>query len=183
MSLRDAIADKHNAAEKHCFVVLLLSGNMPQEIYAEYLLNQAICYHALETKADEHHLLDDLTGLHRAALIKRDAYELNCGSAVHESTKRYVEYLESVTPTQLWAHIYVRHFADMYGGQMIKKVAPGSCHMYEFEDRAGLIAKIRPKLANDLADEANRVFDFALSLFDEVAEAHAILAHHEKEPI
>lgn len=174
MSLRDAIADKHSAAENHRFVVQLLSGSMPKEAYAEYLFNQAVCYYALEGKADAHHLLDDLTGLHRAALIKRDAFELDCGPTVHESTKRYVEYLDSVAPEQLWAHIYARHFADMYGGQMIKKVAPGSCHMYEFEDRAGLIAKIRPKLTDDLADEANRVFDFALSLFDEVADAHAI---------
>jgi heme oxygenase len=176
MSLRDAIKDRHDKAEKHRFVVLLLSGQLPKEAYAEYLFNQAICYYALEQEADKHGLLDDISGIRRAALIEQDADELDRNSRIYQSTRDYVQYVGTLSPQLLWAHIYARHFADMYGGQMIKKVAPGSGRMYEFEDRAGLIAKVREKLSDDLADEANRVLDFAICLFDEVADAYDLRA-------
>lgn len=176
MSLREAIQENHDKAEKHRFVELLLTSKLPKEAYAEYLFNQAMCYYALEKLADEHGLLDGIQSIKRAALIEQDADELSRNPRIHESTRNYIEYLDTVPPEQLWAHIYVRHFADMYGGQMIKKVAPGSCRMYEFDDRAGLIAKVREKLSVDLADEANRVFDFALRLFDEVSDAYDLRA-------
>lgn len=176
MSLRDHIKEKHDQAEKHPFVVLMLSGRLPQEAYAEYLFNQAMCYCALEKKADEYSLLDDIKGIKRAALIEQDADELGRNARIHGSTRDYILHLDTVPPEQLWAHIYGRHFADLYGGQMIKKVVPGSGRMYEFEDRAGLIAKVREKLSDDLADEANRVFDFALRLFDEVSDAYDLRA-------
>lgn len=174
--LRDAVKEKHDKAEKHPFVVLLMAGCLSQEAYAEYLFNQAMCYCALERKADEYSLLDDIEGIKRAHLIERDAEELGRNARIHDSTREYIQYLDTVPKDQLWAHIYGRHFADLYGGQMIKKVAPGSCRMYEFEDRAGLIAKVREKLSDDLADEANRVFDFALRLFDEVSDAYNLRA-------
>lgn len=176
MSLRDAIKDQHDRAEKHRFVVLLLSGRLSKEAYAEYLFNQAMCYHALEKKADEHGLLNGIESIRRAALIEQDADELERNARIHGSTREYILHLESVPPQQLWAHIYGRHFADLYGGQMIKKVAPGSCRMYDFEDRSGLIAKVREHLTDDLAEEAKRVFDFALRLFDEVSDAYDLRA-------
>jgi heme oxygenase len=176
MALRDAIKDRHDKAEKHRFVVLLLSGRLPEDAYAEYLFNQTMCYLALEQEADKHRLLVDIPGIRRAALIKQDFEELGRSARVHPSTRDYVKYVGALSPRLLWAHIYARHFADMYGGQMIKKVAPGAGRMYEFEDRAGLIAKVREKLSDDLADEANRVLDFAICLFDEVADAYDLRA-------
>lgn len=176
MSLRDAIKDKHDKAEKHRFVVLLLSGKLPKAAYASHLHNQALCYAALEKKATEHGLLEGLDGLRRADLMEQDLAELGGAHTTYASTREYIKYLGSVAPEKLWAHVYGRHFADLYGGQMIKKVAPGGCRMYEFTDRAGLIAKIRPKLTDDLADEAVLVFDFALRLFDEVADAYDLCA-------
>ena len=174
VTLRQAIAGQHDAAERHVFVCALLSGNISKHAYAEYLFNQAICYRALEEQAEANGLLKGIEELKRSDLISQDAAELGGEPRIHESTSDYVQYLPSVTPEQLWAHIYVRHFADMYGGQLIKRVAPGSCRMYEFENRAELIAKVRARLSDDLADEANRVFDFALRLFEEIADVHDI---------
>lgn len=173
MTLREAVRDKHNEAEKHCFVVSLLSGEMRPEVYATYLVNQAACYRALETAAQDH--MADLPGLRRAELIELDAKELlgdHYGPALSPSTQRYVSYVKEVPSNLLWAHIYGRHFADLYGGQLIKRVAPGACRMYHFNDRSALIAKVRERLTDDLAEEANKVFDFAIALFDEVADAH-----------
>ena len=174
MTLRDAIKEKHDKAEQHPFVVLLLSGEMPDKIYADFLANQAACYEALEFKAHQYGLFDGIEELYRTPKIWNDFHEFGCVANVYPSTKEYARYVEWVQPEQLWAHVYGRHFADMYGGQIIKRVAPGSCTMYDFEDRAELIKKVREKLSDDLADEANRVFDFALNLFDELANAHNI---------
>lgn len=176
MTLRDAIKDKHDEAERHPFVVLLLSGKLPEHTYAAYLFNQALCYRALEAEAERYGLLEELSELRRADLIEQDAVELRHLGQVFPSTQAYIDYVKTVSPRQLWAHVYARHFADLYGGQMIKKVAPGSCRMYEFVDRTDLIAKVRAHLNTDLADEANRVFDFALALFDEVLSVDHIRA-------
>jgi heme oxygenase len=175
MSLRDAIKVNHDKAEQHPFVKLLLSGKVPRGLYANYLFNQAICYSKLEDLAKDFGLLEGIEEVCRSALITKDAEELSeepHSLTLHPSTHDYLDYLDTVSAKDLWAHIYVRHFADMYGGQLIKTVAPGSCRMYEFSNKQELIGKIRASLSADLADEANRVFTFALRLFDEVQNAY-----------
>lgn len=174
MSLREAIADNHSKAEAHQFVANLLGKTMPSDAYAAYLLNQAKCYKALERRAYLFGLLDGIEGIARAALIRDDAEELGADDTVFASTVDYVKYVNEVPKKKLLAHIYVRHFADMYGGQVIKRVAPGSCKMYEFEDRPGLIVKVRERLSEDLGDEANLVFEYVLRLFDEVCDVYNI---------
>jgi heme oxygenase len=154
--------------------VLLLSGRLPQEAYAEFLFNQAMCYFALEEKADQHGLLEGIQGIRRATLIEQDADELGRNARVHQSTRDYINYIQTVTPDRLWAHIYARHFGDMYGGQMIKKVVPGEGRMYAFENKQELIARVRERLSDDLANEANLALDFALRLFDEISADYSL---------
>jgi heme oxygenase len=174
MTLRDAISSKHNKAEQHRFVVALLNKTLPQPAYAEYLHNQYLCYSALEDRVKSFDMFADITELYRSELIKQDINELGYASKVHPSTTTYVKYIDTVPETKLWAHVYARHFADLYGGQLIKKVAPGSGAMYEFVDRQKLINAVRQKLALDLADEANLVFDYVIQLFTELANEHNI---------
>lgn len=174
MALRDHIKARHDRAEKHPFVVLLLSGRLPKDAYAEFLFNQAMCYYALEQRARQQGLLDGIEAICRAALIEQDAEELERNPRVHQSTRDYIAYIDTVTPERMWAHIYGRHFGDLYGGQMLKKVVPGAGRMYEFEDRAGLITKVREKLSDSLANEANLVLDYALRLFDEISAAYSL---------
>lgn len=176
MSLREAIAEKHDKAENHRFVKLLFSGQMPKEVYADYLFNQFLAYSKLEELADKHGLLNGVEQVKRVAAMEADIAELGCDGFLCPSTASYIDYLNTVPAEKLMAHVYVRHFGDMYGGQMLKRVTPGSGRMYEFENRAELIAKLRAKLTDDLAEEANRVFDFAIGLFDELAYAHNISA-------
>ena len=63
------------------------------------------------------------------------------------------------------AHIYVRHFGDLFGGQMMKKVVVGSGKMYDFKNRSELIKELRSRLDDSLADEANKVMLWAIELF------------------
>ena len=171
--LRDAIKAKHDAAEAHPFTTLLFSGNMTKRDYAVYLFNMVRVYDALESRARADGLLDDLDGIERADAILSDFAELNVVDQipVMPAAQEYAEYLASV-PNVL-AHLYVRHMGDMYGGQMIKSKVPGSGMMYEFKNRSELVAKLRAKLTDDLADEANVAFDFVLKLFDDLAHEFA----------
>jgi heme oxygenase len=66
--------------------------------------------------------------------------------------------------------MYVRHFGELHGGQMIKKKIPGNGIMYEFEgDTKHLIEEFRKLLDDDMAEEAKICFDFASQLFDELS--------------
>lgn len=172
MTLREQISAKHGKAEQHRFVRLLLSDGMTSDVYADYLGNQLLCYEALESLAQRHNLLVGLEAVLRVPLMRDDVTELGRAARIFPSTKAYVAYLDTISATQLMAHVYVRHFADLYGGQIIKKVAPGGCRTYAFDDRAALIEKLRAVLSDEMGDEANRCFDFVTHLFDEVADAH-----------
>jgi heme oxygenase len=183
MSLKDLIKDNHDKAEKHRFVKVLLSGSIPKEIYADLLLNQFLCYTKLELLAKHYGLLEGIEEICRAEAIETDIIETFLPAKIYQSTTDYLEYLETVPKEKLMGHIYAKHFGDLYGGQMIKKVIPGSGHMYEFDDRTGLIAKVRERLSDDLGDEANMALDFAIKLFDEIADNHNLLDTDEKEPV
>jgi len=173
-TLREQIKEKHDIAEKTKFTQLLLSGNIPKEVYADYLFNQYACYKALEDKAIELGLLKDFPELIRSDLIKKDLDELQEKNLKeYPSTTAYVAFLNNdPNLDNLMGHVYVRHFADMYGGQIIKSKIPGSGKMYEFENRSDLIAKIRLVLTEDLGDSANHCFEFVLNLHDEIANEY-----------
>lgn len=53
---------------------------------------------------------------------------------------------------------------------MIKKVVPGSGTMYEFKNKKELTESVRAMLTLDLADEANVAMQFAIDLFEELAD-------------
>jgi heme oxygenase len=65
------------------------------------------------------------------------------------------------------AHLYVWHMGDLYGGQMIKRLIPGSHLALDFENKDQLISAFRSKLDDSMADEANSAFDWAIKLLQE----------------
>ena len=64
--------------------------------------------------------------------------------------------------------MYVRHFGDMYGGAIIQKRVPGSGTMYNFDNKEELKQLLRELLTDDMAEEANICFEFAIRLFEEL---------------
>jgi heme oxygenase (biliverdin-producing, ferredoxin) len=177
MTLRLAIKDKHDQAEQHTFTKVLLSGKISPQAYGDFLFNQLFCYDMLEARATAAGLFEGLDGIERAQHISDDLEELALTSpALFQSSVDYVEHVRSLDRKQLLAHVYVRHMADMYGGQLIKKFVPTSGRYYEFANRAELISKLREMLSDDLADEANVAFDYAIDLFDEIANEHGLSA-------
>lgn len=171
MSLKELTHNSHVLAEAHSFTQVLLSGKITPEVYSSLLANQLVQYTALETQAQD--LL--IPGLARARNIALDLAELGYAPQIHQATYRYVEYIKNVTnPQQLWAHLYVKHMGDLFGGQILKRLVPGSGHMYQFENRSELIQQVRAKLCDSMADEANLCFTQTLELFSELAHEHSI---------
>ena len=176
MSLRDQIKDNHDKAEQHPFIKILMSGYMPAEVYANFLFNQLHIYTVLESLAGEAGLLEGVEGICRGPKIESDFLEFAQAGDIKPSTVAYVNYLYTVPKDKLLGHVYAKHFGDLYGGQMLKKVVPGQATMYEFDDRTGLIARVRGKLTDDLGDEANKALEFSLRLFDELAHEYDLSA-------
>ena len=172
-SLREAIHDLHHVAENTRFTKLLLSGDITPEAYSKFLQNLYPIYSLIEGYATRNSLLTEIFSIQRADLIRKDIKELDClPVSISRSTQLYLEHIDYINkhnPKLLLAHLYNRHFGDMYGGQMIKKVVPGSGEMYEFENKKELIEKVRDMLTMDLADEANVAMQFAIDLFEELA--------------
>ncbi len=174
MALRDHIKEKHDLAEKHPFVKLLFAGGVSPRIYADYLLNQYFMYLKLENLAESHGLLSGVERVKRSKRMLDDFHELKSSAKIYPVTYEYVRYLDQLTKHQLMSHVYVRHFGDLHGGQLMKKVVPGSGTMYEFEDRYDLIQELRTRLDDSMAEEANNCLDWALQFFTELANEHNI---------
>jgi heme oxygenase len=175
-TLKDLTHEIHEQAESHPFTKLVLSKNISNQVYGDFLYNQHALYHTLETVAGARGLLIDLPGLCRTDLIRQDLDDLNITTVkLYASTHKYTHYVAcNLTDHQLLAHLYVRHMGDMYGGQMIKKCVPGRGRMYDFENRSDLIAALRSKLDTSMASEAIHCFGYAIQLFTELANEHNI---------
>lgn len=174
--MRELIKKNHDEAEHHRFTKLLLSGKISKKIYADYLYNQHFAYKALEVRAAQLGILKEFPGLERSNLILNDLKELKVKSPCnkYDVTTLYETYVSELEEPDIIAHLYVRHMGDMFGGQMIKKVVPGSGSMYNFDNRTELIEKIRKRLDVKMADESNKVFEFAIGLFEGIANEHNI---------
>ena len=170
MTLKQSTSESHIRAEAHPFTKLLVSGNMSNRIYTDYLYNQYISYSLLETLCSNIH-----TGIQRTSSICADLLEAQpVDPKVYPSTFKYLRHISTLDPKLLLAHVYVRHMGDMYGGQLIKTKVPGSGKMYQFDNRSELIKSLREQLTDDLADEANTCFNLILELFTDIANEHGI---------
>ena len=177
MNLKELTWENHKNAERKKFASILMSGNIDPKLYYIYLTNQFYSYNVLEQLLREKGFPPELYGVFRAEAIKQDMQELEelhgfvfDPMILTPSQTVYTVYLENLEYEELVAHMYVRHFGDMYGGAMIQKRVPGSGRMYEFEDKETLKAKLRELLTDDMAEEANVCFEFAIKLFEELCD-------------
>jgi heme oxygenase len=176
-SLKDLIWEEHKAAETRPFVKVLFSGKIHPELYATYLWNQFPQYEVLEMFAMRAGLLNDMPDIARAKKIYADFLELwphkDRNPQVCDVVDDYVNYIKDIADDKdkLLAHMYVRHFGDLSGGQMIAKRVPGSGQYYQFGDDPEAIKEaIRPMLTDELAEEAKVCFNFAARMFDEMMD-------------
>jgi heme oxygenase len=145
---------------------------MPQDLWIDWTYQKWLFYGAIEGAAGANRLLGDLPDLRRAFYLFMDYNEMNTERRKHEFRPVVVDYYNyiisiSKDPNKVMAHLYTWHMGDMFGGQMIKKIVPGSHRNLEFEDAATLKTNIRSKLDDSMADEANIAFDWAIRMMRE----------------
>jgi|AntAceMinimDraft_11_1070367.scaffolds.fasta_scaffold10593_4 heme oxygenase len=173
--LKDLTWENHQKAERTEHARKLLKGMTPVE-YHRYIYNQYVQYAALESVAGNKGVLTGIEDICRAAAIRNDIEELETTYNIQRNidllcptASSYIAYVMDLDETHdILAHLYVRHFGDMYGGQMIRKRNPGSGTMYDFENVEQLKVTVRSMLTDEMADEANICFEFAMKLFEEL---------------
>lgn len=176
--LRDYTNEKHRAVEDTEFVQYMLHGNITADDYAVYLQQFHAIYTTIETYAELSGMLTDLPDIKRADRIKLDIEEQGYPVLPEEellpAVQRWCQRIRDLYKTdqrdQIFAHVYVRHMGDMYGGKVIAKRVPGSGKSYEFADRPGLIKAFDAKLNMGLLDEALLAFGLAEDLFNELQQ-------------
>lgn len=170
--LKELTYEIHKKAERSAYAGKLLKGLPPTEYY-KYLVNQYELYLVLEYYAEN--IIEKFPEIKRADRILQDIQELENEYGLKRSqdllcdvVQDYRTHVSKLDENGLLAHIYVRHFGDMYGGQAIKKTNSGSGKMYEFENVDKIKTEIRPLLNDSMIDEANECFNFAIRLFEEL---------------
>lgn len=169
MSLKELTADKHRQAETTQFMKAVFAKNLPRGHWIDFTYQKTLFYSTIETAADEQGLMTDIEPIRRSALLAQDYEKMNGGT--HEfkvSVLEYHNYILTLTdPKRIMAHLYTWHMGDLFGGQMIKKLVDGPHSSLEFLDPPVLIATMRRKLSNDMAEEANIAFDWAIRILNE----------------
>ena len=176
-NLKELTRAHHDNAERTEFADLLLSGEISPKLYQEYLHAQLQNYRALEGAVS---VPMELEPIFRSTAIEEDLQEIEALYDLEEieddlqSTREYVKHIHTLSEDGnndgLIAHLYVRHFGDAHGGQIIKRNVPGSGLMYEFEDRKELITLTRTLLHDGMEAEAKNCFEYAERLFHELIE-------------
>ena len=172
MSLKELTKDKHAEAETTPFMKAVFAKSLPSLVWIDYTYQKQLWYKEIEHAAQQAGLLENLTGIERADLIKNDYDAMIKDTFIYntykEVTKDYVIYLKSLNdPKKILAHLYTWHMGDMFGGQMIKKIIDAPHTHLEFANAKELITVMRPMLTDDLADEANLAFEWAIKILNE----------------
>ena len=167
MSLKEKIEVNHKIAENTVFAKYLISGDVSQKVYSDFLFNQFMIYSEIEKLSD----YSFMPLINRENRIFKDYTEIRGDiiPIVFLETKRYIEYIRTLTQRELLAHIYVRYLGDMYGGFIIAKNVPGSATMYDFLMKNEAIKEIRDKLDDSHAEEANKCFEYIIKQYGEIA--------------
>lgn len=169
MSLKELTALNHAKAENTPFMKAVFAKSLPHELWIDWTYQKWLFYGAIEGAAGANQLLGDLPDLRRAFYLFMDYNEMNTERKKHEFRPivvDYYNYLISISkdPNKVMAHLYTWHMGDLFGGQMIKKIIPGSHRNLEFADPRTLMTNIRAKLDSSMADEANVAFDWAIRM-------------------
>lgn len=175
-TLKELTKEKHTEAESQPFIKALFRKGVDKYDYADYLYQLHIIYYNLESLGDHLGIFKGIEEIKRAPLVRKDFAELVSSSTkqigtVRTSTKNYLNYINVLASVEdskkLWSHIYVRHMGDLFGGQALKKLVPGSGKMFEFENLIGLITEMRNRLSVDMAEEANLAFQYNIDIIKE----------------
>lgn len=172
MSLKEFTAEKHRLAETTPFMRAVFARKMNKDLWADYTYQKMLFYNGIEGVAGACGLTQDLPDIARAHYLYRDYKNMTGGELRHPYRQvaiDYYKYILNLYPDskKIMAHLYVWHMGDLFGGQMIKKIIDASHESLEFKNSDSLKEKIRAKLSDDMANEANIAFDWAIKILSD----------------
>lgn len=172
MSLKELTKEKHTQAESTAFMKAVFSRSLPLELWIDWTYQKWLFYQAIENSAGACNLLHDLPDIRRTLRLYDDFKIMNSTGKKYNFrpvTLAYYNYVLSISqkPQKVVAHLYTWHMGDMFGGQMIKKIVPGSHQNLEFDNTKLLIENLRSKLDDSMAEEANLAFDWAIRMMNQ----------------
>ena len=170
MNLKEQTADKHRQAESTKFMKAVFAQTLPMSLWVDWTKQKSFFYNKIEYYAGHLGLLEDIEDIRRSYYILQDYNVMNSGNpslhAIRNTVLEYGDYIDQIgsDSRKILAHLYTWHMGDMFGGQMIKKIIPGSHLALEFENPQTLMKNLRSKLSDDLGREANTAFDWAIKM-------------------
>lgn len=173
MTLKEATAEKHKAAESTMFMQRVFDKSLPKFLWEDWTFQKTLFYSTIEGAADKLEILNDLPDIRRTFYLYQDYCNMSDARKrlplYKQSVVEYHNYLLSIADNKdkIMAHLYTWHMGDLFGGQMIRKILPGPHNALEFKDAKLLVERIRSKLNDSLADEANIAFDWAITMLKE----------------
>jgi heme oxygenase len=169
MSLRELTADKHRQAETTQFMKAVFAKTLPRDHWVDFTYQKSLFYSTIESAATAHGLMTDIELICRAALLTQDYNQMD--GRIREFKPAVLEYhnyiLTLTDPARIMAHLYTWHMGDLFGGQMIKKLVDGPHSSLDFLDPPTLILAMRSKLSDNMAEEVNIAFDWAIQILNE----------------
>jgi heme oxygenase len=171
MSLKELTAEKHQLAESTQFMKAVFAKTLPFDLWVDFTFQKQLWYKEIEHAAREAGLLNGLPGITRAHLIMDDYQNmqkpLGSFNTYKEVTKDYAMYIRSLDdPNRIMAHLYTWHMGDLFGGQMIKKIVDAPHTHLDFENARELMTAMRSMLSDDMGDEANVAFSWAIKIME-----------------
>ena len=171
MSLKELTAEKHQQAESTQFMKAVFAKTLPFDLWVDFTYQKQLWYKEIEHSARQAGLLNALPGITRAHLIMDDYQNMDkpTGSynTYRELTKEYASYIRSLDdPKRIMAHLYTWHMGDLFGGQMIKKIIDAPHTHLDFENPNDLKMAMRGMLSDDMGEEANIAFDWAIRIME-----------------
>jgi len=169
MSIKERTAEKHKEAESTLFMKAVFARNLPSNLWIDWTFQKIHFYDKIETLARILGITSNIPAIDRTIFLVQDLTEMNKENKSYTHRGPVLEYVNYLTglssdPYRVTAHLYTWHMGDLFGGQMIKKIIPGSHRALEFENKDDLIHKIRLKLDDDMYKEANIAFDWAIKM-------------------
>lgn len=169
MSLKEFTKEKHTEAESTPFMKAVFKKQLPMDLWVSWTKQKSYFYNKIEFHAGQLGLLDNLQDIKRSYYLLQDYAIMNEGVTIHSIRKpvlEYGEYLDHIgnDADKVLAHLYTWHMGDMFGGQMIKKIVPGSHLALEFTNAPMLMQTLRSKLHDGLGLEANTAFEWAIKM-------------------
>lgn len=170
MSLKELTAEKHKEAETTNFMKAIFAKKLPDDLWADFTYQKHLIYNAIEGVSGACGILKDFPkDIFKTHNLYLDYKQMTGGEIKHTYrtvTVEYYKYLLNLFPNseKITAHLYTWHMGDLYGGQMIKKIVPGPHTALEFKDAENLKSLIREKLNDNMANEANCAFDWAIKI-------------------